>query len=237
MQQLRRALDRHPNDPAIQYDLGTLAHRRGDYPTAATALNQALATAREPLQGRIAYNLGNTQYRQAQAKERTAPTEAATCYRQALDNYRLAIREYPHDRDAQYNYELTERRLKQLKEQSAKKQQQQPATSSQQPAQSQMQSGQNQQAQQQQGARSKEQGASKEQPAAGNQQAQAEQQRQQPATSDQQPAQSAGAAQAPDKQLSQQEAFWILDTLQQDERGAPLPRQQSAHESPVDQDW
>lgn len=89
---LARMLKRRPADPALHYNLGTTLYHQAAYDRAAESLNKALASSGASLQPRASYNLGNTRYRQGQAKQATSPGEALELYRQALDDYRLAIR-------------------------------------------------------------------------------------------------------------------------------------------------
>ena len=132
-----RLLKQHPNDPTLHYNLGTARYQQGHYDKAAESLSAAIASSGSSLQGRASYNLGNTRYRLGRAAEQTTPNQAVASYQQALEDYRLAIRQDPKDADAKYNYELAERRLKALKAQ-------------QQPAQSAGQSGESKRPQQEQ---------------------------------------------------------------------------------------
>ena len=108
-------LAKHPEDPVAQYDLGAATYRQGHYSAAAQAFSHALSSAGPVLRSRIAYNLGNSQYRLGQAKAASSPNEALPFYQQALDAYRTAVQQDPHDVDAKFNYELTQQRMKQLK--------------------------------------------------------------------------------------------------------------------------
>ena len=123
LERLERDVKRRPNDPALQYNLGTVLHEKGEYERSAQALNKALASGDVSLQGNISYNLGNTLYRLGRPKEETAPAEAIRFYEQALGDYQMATHQNPKDQDAQYNYELVEHRLKKLKEKEQEKQQ------------------------------------------------------------------------------------------------------------------
>ncbi len=274
-QQLQGALQQHPDDPALYYDLGTVAYAKGDYQAAEEALNKALASADAGLLGRTWYNLGNTHYRQGQMKEATAPGEAIALYRRALDDYRGAIRQAPNDKDARYNYELVERRMKSLmqrqqektggqgtgdKGQRSKGEEQKAEGSEQGAEQGESQvAGRRSQAEEDQAqtsAAAAVTGEGEEEKAGGEQQTaesdqqqngdeqEALQQKQdaESSTSGEQKAEELGGDQtqaaADEKEMSQQEAFWILDSMQQEERGVPRGRQQGpARERPVEQDW
>ena len=115
-------LKRRPHDPALQYNLGTARYQEGHYDKASESLSAAMASSGSSLQSRASYNLGNTHYRLGRAAEQTNPNQAADFYRNALEDYRLAIRHDPRDVDAKYNYELVERRLSALKTQQVQQQ-------------------------------------------------------------------------------------------------------------------
>ena len=271
---LERMLKRRPDDPAARYNLGTIRYHKADYNGAADSLNKALASSGTWLQGRASYNLGNAHYRQGSAKAARAPSEGLAFYRQALEDYRLVIRQDPRDRDAQYNYELVERRMRALKEaqaqhaqQSASEQQEhaQPSNapssqgqSSQQQVAAQAQSSASEQAGQEPGApqgasaeerQGGEHAASAEPPRAGEErapsqpppQAQAEVQGQRAEPSgDAQPELSEAKASAPadGKDVSREQALWILDTVKREEQGALADHERGpARESPVERDW
>lgn len=283
MARVERALIHHPDDPALHYNLGTLAYRRRAYAKAAESLNHALASSSGPLQERASYNLGNTHYREGQAAEAADPGHAMRSYQQALADYRVAIHQNPRDHDAQYNYELTARRIESLQAAAAQQETQRNTQASQQQAPAQPQNGQqqsgtaesqpdqqahaDQQRQEQSAASSadafhadderaasaassKESGDQRDQTprAAGEQGAQASAQERaeapdaEPMTQHPEPQDgtSASAAGTPDhpSEMSQQQALWILDHLQHDERGALATQQPGqGRESRVEQDW
>ena len=252
---LARDAQKNPNDPVTQYNLGTAAHRAEDYTQAVSAFNQASANATPKLQPRIAYNQGNTLYRLAQKQEAQQPDTAVKAYEQALDAYRLAIRDNPDDRDAPYNYELTKRRLEALKSQNAQQQQQQQkqqgsSQSNQQQAQrnkasSGEQSEQQRQAQssgredkdQQQAAQKSESGRQeKGKPEQNGRQADANAAQGEQPQDGQEGKQ--GKEQAAAQALTREQALWILDTVKSDElHGSPQPPHDPSQDTPVEQDW
>ncbi len=261
---LRRAAQRHPDDPVLQYNLGTAWHQRGDYEASGTALNNALAASPPSLVGRIAYNLGNTRYRLAQAQEATAPGDALQRYQQALEAYRMAIQHDPRDHDAQFNYELVERRVARLKEHQAATQEGRAKTAS--PPSSTAQPGSapaaettetSQEAAQARQAESSEQPAPEPVPVESGEGPQAVHPMQgegssssSDATHSDAPEPSVGEAEPSEEraslsreaeeagELSKREAFWILDAVRQEERGALVQHPQgTARERIVERDW
>ena len=222
-----------------RYNTGTAQYRRQAYPKAEEALRSAVAAARPGLQGRAAYNLASSQYRQGVAATLKEPDTAEKFFEQALENYQLAIRRNPRDSDAQFNYELTQKHLELLKQQQQAKQQ----------------SAQEQQAQA--GEDKKTQQAQPEKPPEEKKENTA--QAAQPQSKSDNDQKEAKAAESPDKkedknkeaaiaqageknkevkELSEQQALWILDNMQREEYSARANRtQQSVHESNVEQDW
>jgi len=117
MDQLEKTLEQDPQNPKAQYNLGTLLYHQGEYHRANEMLSQALAGAGDALRQRAAYNLGNTRYRRGRIQEFRNPEQAIQLYQDALKDYRFTIQQDPEDRDAQFNYELTRNRLEALKQQ------------------------------------------------------------------------------------------------------------------------
>jgi hypothetical protein len=98
-------------DTVDLYNQGTSALRHGRADAAEPALRSAMSSTSPRWMARIAYNLGNAHFRQAEAAARRSPQRAAALYRQALEDYRTAIRHDARDMDAIFNYELTQQRL------------------------------------------------------------------------------------------------------------------------------
>ena len=125
IEKLEKTLKEDPQNVGARYNLGTVFYHQGNYNRADEALSQALAGAGDALRQRAAYNLGSTRYRQGRIQERKDPEQAMSHYRGALKDYRLAIRQNSGDRDAQFNYELTQKRLESLKQKQDQQRQQQ----------------------------------------------------------------------------------------------------------------
>lgn len=256
---LEQELTRHPNDPALQYNHGTLLYHDEHYEQAAESLRKALSASRAALQGRAAYNLGNTYYRLGQAKEAAKSADTLALYKQALDGYRLAIKQDPHDSDARYNYELVQKRMTALEAQQAKTQetkaQQGQAEQDEASAAQQQERGASQQAEEQHAEAQETQAAQSAQEQQAASETSAQQQEEQPQTEPQRDASQAAerteeqgedrkAAKASaskqeasdEKELSKQQALWILDSVKREEQGA-LKKDGHASEVPVERDW
>lgn len=112
----RGALEKRPDHPGIQYNLGTALLSTNRVAEAASYLTRAL-NAREPeLRERAFYNLGNTHLAEGLAGDAEATRRAVEAYRQAL-----LLR--PGDVDAKWNLELA---LRQLERQEAERREDEP---------------------------------------------------------------------------------------------------------------
>lgn len=285
------ALEKHPDDPVVQYDLGATLYRQGEYQPAAEAFNHSLSSAGDSLRSRIAYNLGNSRYRQGQAKESSSPDDAMPLYQQALDAYQTAIQQDPRDVDAKFNYELTQQRLKQLSAKARQSQSQQAQASKSQSKESpsqqaseaqrsgseqaqqeqasapQLSDRQAEQRQAQQGQQSEPQSGQQGQPQepqaaqsgtpSQEESGQTEASAQEPQSGDpssktpgsaasaggdgsKTPKTDAGTPGAPEQDahtLSRQQALWILDAIQQEERNVPARPNGQAQERTPEHDW
>lgn len=123
IEQSEAFLEKHPHDAKAQYNLGTVLYHKGDYERAGDLLAQAMGAGAELLRGHAAYNLGSTHYRQARTQEAQNKNQKMQEYENALEHYRVAIRWDSTDRDAQFNYELTQRRMQKLKQKNQQAQQ------------------------------------------------------------------------------------------------------------------
>ena len=235
------------NDPIARYNAGTKQYLKGAFAEAEKALSQSLAAAQPALQARAAYNLAGSQYKQGVELALKNPEGARKFFEQTLENYQLSIRRNPHDRDAQYNYELTQKHLELVKQkEQEQKKQQQGKTQGPQGQKGQEQETQKQQAQQGQEKKEPAEASQPEEKQTGKEEnvKQAQAAGQQNKEQDKQE-EKAAVAQAGEKkegeaakELSQQQALWILDNMQREEYGARANHtQQSVHESNVDQDW
>ena len=104
------ALFMHRDSGILNYNMGAVLYKKGDYQKAAEFFNKAIITGDYDLNQKAHYNLGNCIYRSGQQEKDI--DEAARLYRIALDHYNKAIALNPRDEDAKYNKDIIERRLR-----------------------------------------------------------------------------------------------------------------------------
>jgi len=88
----------HPGKPELDYNMANVYHMKGEFDTAATEYQDALASTTSPVAPDAYYNLGNTLFRMGQ-------------YGPAAEAYKKSLVEDPTDREAKFNLELALRRL------------------------------------------------------------------------------------------------------------------------------
>jgi tetratricopeptide (TPR) repeat protein len=95
----RNLLDKNPNDPVLNYNIGNALYRMQQYEQALPFYQRALAnTDDERLRSDIQYNMANCLYKSQKLQE-------------SIDGYKRVLRKNPSDEDARFNLEYA---LKQL---------------------------------------------------------------------------------------------------------------------------
>jgi len=250
-----------PECAELAYNRGLAYYRMRDFVKAREMFNSALTTRDLGLEARAKYNLGNVAYAQALEKL-SAPQEAITSARQAIEYYRDALDINPADGDARANIEIAQLFIKdlldKLKNEQEKQQQdqQQNQDQQQQEEQNQEQQQDQQQQQQQDQQQDQQQEQQQEQSGEGSQdeqqqpqqqnegQPEEEQQEQQNAS---QPAQEQGgqpqeeqqAAAAEPREMNEEEVERVLQAVRDREaqRRAERARRQNVRMAPVARDW
>jgi tetratricopeptide (TPR) repeat protein len=128
-EQYNHALVDQPDSPRLHFNLGDARYKAGKYDDAIASFGKVTADGTDPGRtARVAYNVGNTKFRQGEAVATAEPQKAIGLWTEALVAYRQALSATPDDLDAKYNHELVERRIaalrKKLEEQQQKQQQQ-----------------------------------------------------------------------------------------------------------------
>ncbi len=105
-----------PDSEVVNFDTGAALYKKGDYEKAMDSFIKGLTTEDPALESKANYNIGNSKYRQAELKENTELEVAIALCREALDYYKRAIELNEKDKDAKYNHEFVEKKLKTLLE-------------------------------------------------------------------------------------------------------------------------
>src|SRR5262245_48100275 len=204
-EQYNQALVDDPDSAGLHLSLGDARYKANKYDDAQAAFQKVPATPDDPARtARLAYNLGNTKFRQGETVQGTEPQKSLQLWNDALLDYRRALGAQPDDQDAKFNHELVEHKIAALKKELDEQQQQQQQKDQQQ-KQDQQQQGKGdqqqdkQQQQDQQGKEQQEQQADKQQ---GGSDQQDQQQKEAGAQHDQQEQQPSGSG----EQEQQQEA-------------------------------
>jgi len=125
-----QALVDDPDSPRLHFNLGDARYKAGKYDDALASFGQVPAGDADPGRAaRLAYNVGNTKFRQGEAAEAKEPQKALELWAESLVAYRRALGADPDDVDAKFNHELVEKKIaalkKKLEEQQKQKQSQQ----------------------------------------------------------------------------------------------------------------
>jgi len=104
-----------PEDPQLQFNLGTAAYKGKQYPEAMASFKRALNVQDISMQNQSYYNMGNTLYRQGEKTEKNNPQETIQNWEASIQAYDNALKLKPKDQDAQFNREFVKKRLEALK--------------------------------------------------------------------------------------------------------------------------
>ncbi len=124
------AAQRNPKQPDLVFNAGTAAYKAGQFPQAAEAFQQSLGEKPSADPKRLAaqedayYDLGNTLYRTGQKTQSASPQQTIQTWEQAVKTYDAALQLRTNDTDAQFNRDLVQKKLDELKKQQQQQQQQ-----------------------------------------------------------------------------------------------------------------
>ena len=111
----RSEAQKSPEEPQLQFNLGTAAYKGKQYPEALTSFKRALNVQDIHLQNQSYYNMGNTLYRQGEETEKRNPQQTIQHWEASIQAYDNALKLKPEDQDAEFNKEFVNKRLEALK--------------------------------------------------------------------------------------------------------------------------
>jgi Ca-activated chloride channel family protein len=117
-----RQLQKQPNSPVLNYNLGTAAYRAGDYEKALQAFAKAVTSSDPILQAAAEYNLANTLFEQGAATE--DKSRRMQNWNDALKHYDQALKAAPRSEDAAHNRDVVQKLLEEMKKEQQPPQQQ-----------------------------------------------------------------------------------------------------------------
>ena len=123
MQQYTDVLIELPESPAVHYNVGASAYKKGDYGGAVKAYTKSLSTDNPAFEEKGHYAIGNCKYKQGELRESSDVTGAIQHYQEALEHYKRAIDLNSMNMDAKFNYEVVQRKIKELQDQQQQNQQ------------------------------------------------------------------------------------------------------------------
>jgi Ca-activated chloride channel homolog len=126
VERYNQALVDEPDSPRLHFNLGDARYKTGKYDDALASFAEVTPSDADPARtARVAYNVGNTRFRQGEAVEAAEPQKTLELWTEALLAYRRALGADPDDADAKWNHELVERKIAALRKKLEQQQQQQ----------------------------------------------------------------------------------------------------------------
>jgi Ca-activated chloride channel homolog len=144
----QQQLQRDPSSEGLEFDRGAAAYKEGDFDKALDAFSKVLGSKDQALRGQAEYNIGNTLVERGALQEQK--DDKIKELNDAVNHYKQALAADPKNIDAEYNKNLVEKMIDELKKNPPPQQQQQQNQQDQKNQQKQDQQQQNQQNSQQQ---------------------------------------------------------------------------------------
>lgn len=103
-----------PDSDIINFNIGTALFKKGDFQEAIESFTKALLTEKNDVEAMANYNIGNSKFKLGQLKESSDLSDSVSLLREALDYYKRAIELDRKEKDAKFNHEYVEKKLKVL---------------------------------------------------------------------------------------------------------------------------
>jgi Ca-activated chloride channel family protein len=121
----RRQLEKKPDDPLLQYNFGTAAHKNNLWDDAIEAFSRALVTEDLNIQEKAYFNKANSHYHKGAESVQAEPHKTLEQWQLGLEALEAVLQLVPDHQKAKQNYTFIEERLKTLEEQLEQHQQNQ----------------------------------------------------------------------------------------------------------------
>ena len=241
------AMTEAPEKPQLYFNIGDVLYRQAKFPEAVKLYEKSAAPGDPGLQAKSWYNIGNAKYRSAKKDgDPNALKEAAACYEKSLESD-------PDDMDAKYNLEFVQRALKQQQQdqqdqkQNQKEQQKEQEKKEQEKKEQEQKDQQKDQQQKEQEKKDQKDQKNKDQEKKDQEKKEQEkkdQEQKEPEQAKQEEKPAGETAQAekseqPDKDLSEQQARQLIESLEREERDPThfMKAEGSPQPTDIDKDW
>jgi Ca-activated chloride channel family protein len=107
----------YPAEPKLKMNKGSALYRLGEFDKAEEAYGQAREIKDKKALSALYYNLGNAQFMEGERLSAQNGQQAMEKYKAALENYIKSLDVRPSDRDAKWNVQLAQRKIKQMEQQ------------------------------------------------------------------------------------------------------------------------
>lgn len=118
------ALLEDPDEKKLSMNKGSAQYRLDDFNSAEESYKNALTVDDTKARADLLYNMGNIYHTQGDQLAPTGNPQAMEKYKAARDNYIKSLDLRPYDRDAKWNLQLTQLKIKELEKQQQQQQQQ-----------------------------------------------------------------------------------------------------------------
>jgi Ca-activated chloride channel homolog len=106
-----------PQEPKLKMNRGSAQFQLGNFDKAEESYNAANSTKDKKALADLYYNIGNSQYMQADRMAAQGDNKATDKYKAALENYIKSLDIRPSDKDAKWNVQLLQKKMKQMQQQ------------------------------------------------------------------------------------------------------------------------
>lgn len=116
------ALVEDPDEKKLSINKGSAQYRLNDFTGAEESYKNAITVKDTKARADLLYNMGNVYNTQGDQMAQTGNQQAMEKYKAARDSYIKALDLRPHDRDAKWNLQLTQMKIKELEKQQQQQQ-------------------------------------------------------------------------------------------------------------------